>query len=166
MRCGRMLLGKLSSSISPAGAPAPTFMLGVQDLGLNCTVGRFSFKNFLISGSGSATVLVRSATLESGVELELEGDLAIAAKQIAHPTMVIDEIELKLHGSVLVKIAEQFKGLIERALKTQLPAPILGLLDDLVAENVTSILQSLDHWVLPYLNATAPLPEPPARSLM
>ena len=162
-RCGSVLLGELSSSISPAGAPAPTFRLGVQDLGLNCTVGRFSFKYGIIGGSGAATVLLRSATLETGVELELDRDnLAVAAKQIAHPSMVIGEIELELHGSVLVKIADAFKGVIERALKTQLPAPILGLLDGLIAGNLTSALHSLDHWVRPYLNATAPLPEPAA----
>ena len=39
MRCGSVLLGELSSRMSSAGAPAPTFFLGVQDLGLNCTVG-------------------------------------------------------------------------------------------------------------------------------
>ena len=98
-RCGSVLLGELSSSISSAGAPAPTFRLGVQDLGLNCTVGRFSFKYGIIGGSGAATVLLRSATLETGVELELDRDnLAVAAKQIAHPSMVIGEIELELHG--------------------------------------------------------------------
>ena len=166
MRCGSVLLGELSSSISSAGAPAPTFRLRVEDLGLNCTVGRFSFKSFIISGSGSATVLVRSATIETGIELELEGNLAVAAKQVAHPTMVIGEIDIELHGSVLVKIADQFKGLIERALKKQLPKPILGLLDGLIADNVTSALQSLDHWVRPYLNATSPLPEPHASLLM
>ena len=74
MRCGSVLLGELSSSISSAGAPAPTFRLGVQDLGLNCTVGRFSFKYGIIGGSGAATVLLRSATLETGVELELDRD--------------------------------------------------------------------------------------------
>ena len=111
MRCGRVLLGELSSSTSAAGAPTPTFRLGVQDLGLNCTVGRFRFKKFLISGSGTATVLVRSATLETGVELELGPDgLALAARQVVHPSMAIGELELALHGSVLVEIADAFKA--------------------------------------------------------
>ena len=111
MRCGRVLLGELSSSTSAAGAPTPTFRLGVQDLGLNCTVGRFRFRKFLISGSGTASVLVRSATLETGVELELGPDgLALAARQVAHPSMAIGELELALHGSVLVEIADAFKA--------------------------------------------------------
>ena len=163
MRCGRVLLGELSSSTSAAGAPTPTFRLGVQDLGLNCTVGRFRFRKFLISGSGTATVLVRSATLETGVELELGPDgLALAARQVAHPSMAIGELELALHGSVLVEIADAFKAPIARALQRQLPAPILATLGGLIAHNLTGALLALDRWVRPYLNASTPLPEPPA----
>ena len=145
MRCGRVLLGELSSSTSAAGAPTPTFRLGVQDLGLNCTVGRFRFKKFLISGSGTATVLVRSATLETGVELQLGPDgLALAAQQVAHPSMAIGELELALHGSVLVEIADAFKAPIARALQRQLPAPILATLGGLIAHNLTGALLALE----------------------
>ena len=71
MRCGHMLLGEVSSSVKLPPANA-TFALGVQGFGLNCTIGGFHFKYGLFSGTGSATVEVGQATLDTGIELVLE----------------------------------------------------------------------------------------------
>lgn len=158
LTCRHLQLGAIASTERMA---AEVFELNVSGIGIGCA-GNVTIKGkHTKEQRGTVALAVSGSNFSLGVRLvNNKTDGLASALAVEFNLMALNISDMEIHGLAGSGIINLLIGLLKPKVEQTMETEVITLVDKLITQNLTALLQKVDASILPFIHPPPPPPPP------